>query len=60
VEIDVANITLQGFPFSFGIFQDYYRSSPEFEGASGIAVIGTCAMVMNLPTNRAVHRLTVS
>ncbi|KAJ9154886.1 MFS general substrate transporter [Pleurostoma richardsiae] len=33
-----------GFPFSFGVFQDYYSNHPPFAGSSNIAVIGTCAM----------------
>ncbi|KAK7756067.1 hypothetical protein SLS62_002010 [Diatrype stigma] len=35
---------LAGFPFSFGVFQDYYSSHEPFAGSSNIAVIGTCAM----------------
>lgn len=34
----------KGFPFSFGVFQDYYTTTPPFAGSSNIAVIGTCAM----------------
>ena len=35
-----------GFPFSFGVFQDYYTNEPPFsESPSGITVIGTSAMV---------------
>ncbi|WYZ40207.1 hypothetical protein EsH8_IV_000548 [Colletotrichum jinshuiense] len=33
-----------GFPFSFGVFQNYYSSNPPFAGQPNIAVIGTCAM----------------
>ena len=33
-----------GFPFSFGVFQDYYTTHPPFAGSQNIAVIGTCAM----------------
>ncbi|KAF2119086.1 putative MFS monocarboxylate transporter [Lophiotrema nucula] len=33
-----------GFPFAYGIFQEYYSSHAPFEGSSNIAVIGTCAM----------------
>ncbi|KAM0255031.1 hypothetical protein ACHAQJ_006179 [Trichoderma viride] len=33
-----------GFPFAFGIFQDYYRTHEPFEGSSQTAIIGTCAM----------------
>jgi len=35
---------LLGFPWSYGIFQEYYSSSPEFAGSSGIPAIGTSAM----------------
>lgn len=34
-----------GFPFSFGVFQNYYSNNPPFAGQPNIAVIGTCAMV---------------
>ncbi|KAK3333914.1 major facilitator superfamily domain-containing protein [Cercophora scortea] len=37
-------ITYIGFPFSFGLFQNYYSTNPPFAGSSSIAVIGTCAM----------------
>jgi hypothetical protein len=37
--------TLSGFPFSFGVFQDYYLTHEPFAGSSGIPVIGTCALV---------------
>ena len=44
-----ASFTLEalvwGFPFAFGVFQNYYSTHPPFEGSSQIAVIGTCAMV---------------
>lgn len=33
-----------GFPFAYGIFQEYYSSNPPFEGERNIAIIGTCAM----------------
>lgn len=33
-----------GFPFSFGVFQDYYQTHEPFAGSSGIATIGTCAI----------------
>jgi hypothetical protein len=36
---------LKGFPFAFGVFQDYYSNHEPFAGSSSIAVIGTCAMV---------------
>ncbi|KAI5861185.1 MFS general substrate transporter [Durotheca rogersii] len=33
-----------GFPFAFGVFQDYYSTHEPFVGSSNIAVIGTCSM----------------
>ncbi|KAI3318009.1 major facilitator superfamily transporter [Xylariaceae sp. AK1471] len=33
-----------GFPFAFGVFQDYYNSHEPFAGQPHIAVIGTSAM----------------
>lgn len=37
-------IVAAGFPFAFGVFQNYYSTHPPFEGSTQIAVIGTCAM----------------
>lgn len=34
---------LWGFPLSFGVFQDYYSSLPEFKGNRYISVVGTTA-----------------
>lgn len=34
-----------GFPFAFGIFQNYYSTHEPFKGSSSIAAIGTTAMV---------------
>ncbi|KAK6951155.1 hypothetical protein Daesc_007686 [Daldinia eschscholtzii] len=33
-----------GFPFAFGVFQDYYSSHEPFAGSPNVAVIGTCSM----------------
>ncbi|KAF2669078.1 MFS general substrate transporter [Microthyrium microscopicum] len=33
-----------GFPFTYGIFQDYYAKEPSFQGQTSIALIGTCSM----------------
>ncbi|KAI2620347.1 MFS general substrate transporter [Hypomontagnella submonticulosa] len=33
-----------GFPFAFGVFQDYYSNNEPFAGSPNIAVIGTCSM----------------
>ncbi|KAI1084998.1 MFS general substrate transporter [Whalleya microplaca] len=33
-----------GFPFAFGVFQDYYSTHEPFRGASNVTVIGTSAM----------------
>lgn len=38
-----------GFPFAFGIFEDFYNSHEPFRGSNDIAVIGTCSMVGFLP-----------
>lgn len=35
----------QGFPFSFGVFQDYYKRHEVFKDSPNIPAIGTCAMV---------------
>lgn len=48
----VVEALVWGFPFSFGVFQDYYSTHPPFEGQSNIAAIGTCAlgiMYLDLP-----------
>ncbi|TVY21630.1 Fujikurins efflux protein [Lachnellula arida] len=37
---------LWGFPISFGVFQNYYSSLPQFAGNSNIALIGTIAQGM--------------
>jgi hypothetical protein len=44
-----ADACLIGFPFSFGVFQDYYQTHEPFAGSSGIATIGTCAIVRWTP-----------
>ncbi|KAH7011266.1 major facilitator superfamily domain-containing protein [Ilyonectria destructans] len=49
-----------GFPFAFGVFQDYYSTHEPFAGSSQIAVIGTCAMgimYLGLPFVMLVQRL---
>ncbi|PTD11421.1 hypothetical protein HYE67_008117 [Fusarium culmorum] len=49
-----------GFPFAFGVFQDYYSTNAPFEGSSAIAVIGTCAMgimYLGLPFVMTLQRL---
>jgi hypothetical protein len=38
-----------GFPFAFGLFQEYYSTHEPFASSSNIAVIGTCAMVRFSP-----------
>ncbi|OLN81442.1 Monocarboxylate transporter 4 [Colletotrichum chlorophyti] len=37
----VIEALLWGFPLTFGVFQEYYSSQPQFEGNPNIAVIGT-------------------
>ncbi|KAJ4858127.1 hypothetical protein T069G_06394 [Trichoderma breve] len=49
-----------GFPFSFGVFQDYYRTHEPFAGSSKTAVIGTTAMgimYLDIPIIMAVQRI---
>ncbi|KAF5021962.1 hypothetical protein F66182_6002 [Fusarium sp. NRRL 66182] len=49
-----------GFPFAFGVFQDYYSTHAPFEGSSSIAIIGTCAMgimYLGLPFVMVLQRL---
>ncbi|KAE8390741.1 major facilitator superfamily domain-containing protein [Aspergillus alliaceus] len=38
--------TVWGFAACFGVFQNYYRNDPAFQGSHAIAAIGTCAMGM--------------
>ncbi|KAI0538152.1 major facilitator superfamily domain-containing protein [Xylaria digitata] len=40
----VVDALIWGFPFAFGVFQDYYNSHEPFTGQPNIAVIGTSAM----------------
>ncbi|ORY17954.1 major facilitator superfamily domain-containing protein [Clohesyomyces aquaticus] len=40
----VVEILVWGFPFAFGVFQEYYSAHEPFQGSKNIAVIGTCAM----------------
>ncbi|KAF1969355.1 MFS general substrate transporter [Bimuria novae-zelandiae CBS 107.79] len=40
----VVEALVWGFPFSFGVFQDYYSTHEPFAGSGNVAVIGTCAM----------------
>lgn len=48
-----------GFPFSYGVFQDYYSTHEPFSSEpSGIAVIGTSAMVkflLNITQNHLMY-----
>jgi MFS family permease len=39
-----SSTNFSGFPWSYGIFQEYYSTSEPFPGASGIPAIGTSAM----------------
>jgi hypothetical protein len=41
----VLEMIIWGFPFTFGVFQDYYSQHPPFQGQANIPVIGTCTMV---------------
>ncbi|KAI4275645.1 MAG: hypothetical protein LQ337_003076 [Flavoplaca oasis] len=40
----VVEALVWGFPFSYGVFQEYYSTHEPFQGSGNIAVIGTCAM----------------
>ncbi|KAH6607310.1 hypothetical protein Trco_003623 [Trichoderma cornu-damae] len=40
----VVECLVWGFPFAFGIFQNYYSTHEPFKGSSSIAAIGTTAM----------------
>ncbi|CAL8577440.1 hypothetical protein XPA_003269 [Xanthoria parietina] len=40
----VVEALVWGFPFSYGVFQEYYSTHDPFKGSGNIAVIGTCAM----------------
>ncbi|KAJ4991668.1 major facilitator superfamily transporter [Stagonosporopsis vannaccii] len=40
----VLEVLVWGFPWAYGIFQEYYSSNPPFQGERNIAIIGTCAM----------------
>ncbi|KAI0672646.1 MFS general substrate transporter [Trametes maxima] len=44
----ILDITVWGFSFSYGIFQDYYSSHPPFNKASGVAIaaVGTVALAI--------------
>jgi MFS family permease len=55
VALLLKSLTLQGFPFSYGVFQEYYSALPLFaSNTSGIAIIGTSAsgiMYLGAPFN---------
>ncbi|KAF2198134.1 MFS general substrate transporter [Delitschia confertaspora ATCC 74209] len=40
----VVEMLVWGFPFAYGLFQEYYSTHEPFKGESNLAVIGTCAM----------------
>ncbi|OAL46661.1 MFS general substrate transporter [Pyrenochaeta sp. DS3sAY3a] len=40
----VLEVLVWGFPFAFGMFQEYYSSHAPFAGSRNITIIGTCAM----------------
>jgi hypothetical protein len=39
-----------GFPYAFGVFQDYYSTHEPFSGSYNIALIGTCSTVNASPS----------
>lgn len=45
--LDRANLTVPGFPMSFGVFQSYYETRPEFKNdTDNVALIGTLAQAL--------------
>ena len=40
----MVEVLVWGFPFAFGLFQDYYSTHEPFSSSNNIAVIGACAM----------------
>ncbi|KAK2612603.1 hypothetical protein QQS21_001375 [Conoideocrella luteorostrata] len=49
-----------GFPYSFGVFQDYYSTHEPFAGSEQIPVIGTCAMgimYLDIPLVMSIQRM---
>ncbi|EFY94170.1 MFS transporter [Metarhizium robertsii] len=49
-----------GFPFSFGVFQDYYSTHEPFAGSEQIPIIGTCAMgimYLDIPLVMGIQRM---
>ncbi|KAI1303329.1 major facilitator superfamily domain-containing protein [Xylaria venustula] len=40
----IVDALIWGFPFAFGVFQDYYNTHEPFAGQPNVAVIGTSAM----------------
>ncbi|KAF2463580.1 MFS general substrate transporter [Lindgomyces ingoldianus] len=40
----MVEVLVWGFPFAYGLFQEFYSSHEPFAGSKNIAVIGTCAM----------------
>ncbi|KYK57009.1 MFS monocarboxylate transporter [Drechmeria coniospora] len=49
-----------GFPFAFGVFQDYYSTHEPFAGSPSVPIIGTCAMgimYLDIPLVMGLQRL---
>ncbi|KND92100.1 Monocarboxylate transporter 10 [Tolypocladium ophioglossoides CBS 100239] len=49
-----------GFPFAFGVFQQYYSTHEPFAGSTQIPIIGTCAMgimYLDIPLVMGIQRL---
>lgn len=44
---DPITLSITGFGFSFGVFQEYYSHNEPFAGSSNIAAIGTTTTVRN-------------
>ena len=51
----VLEMMIWGFPFTFGVFQDYYSQHPPFQGQANIPVIGTCTMVSTISAHHRTY-----
>ena len=54
-EDSIADSHGTGFPFAYGVFQEYYSTHAPFAGSRNIAVIGTCAMVGDFHVRKIIN-----
>lgn len=47
LQYKLVTLSITGFGFSFGVFQEYYSHNEPFAGSSNIAAIGTTTTVRN-------------